>query len=56
MAVRLTSTTGLGNISVPANYRRQGDVAVSPDFDSAANRVELIASGGIGNITIQQID
>jgi hypothetical protein len=55
LAVRLTSTTGLGNISVPANYRRQGDVTVSPDFDSAANRVELTASGGIGNITIQQI-
>jgi predicted membrane protein len=55
VAVRLTSTTGLGNISVPANYWRQGDVAVSPDFDTAANRVELTASGGIGNITIQQI-
>ena len=55
IAVRLTSTTGLGNISVPANYRRQGDVAVSPDFDTAANRVELTVSGGIGNITIQPI-
>jgi predicted membrane protein len=54
VAVRLTSTTGLGNISVPTSYWRQGDVAVSPDYDTAANRVELIASGGIGNITIQQ--
>jgi hypothetical protein len=55
VAVRLTSTTGLGNISVPANYWRQGDVAVSPDYETAANRVELTANGGIGNITIQPI-
>ena len=55
VAVRVTSTTGLGNISVPANYWRRGDVAVSPDYQTAANRVELTASGGIGNITIQQI-
>jgi hypothetical protein len=54
VAVRVTSTTGLGNISVPATYWRQGDVAVSPDYQTAANRVELTASGGIGNITIQQ--
>ena len=55
VAVRLTSTTGLGNISVPANYWRQGDVAVSSNYDTAANRVEMTASGGIGNITIQPI-
>jgi hypothetical protein len=55
VAVRLTSTAGLGAISVPTNYWRQGDVAISPDFDTAANRVELTASGGIGDIAIQQI-
>jgi hypothetical protein len=55
VAVRLASTTGLGNISVPTNYWRQGDVAVSPDYETAANRVELTANGGIGNITIQPI-
>jgi hypothetical protein len=55
VAVRLTSTAGLGTISVPTNYWRHGDVAISPDFDTAANRVELTASGGIGDITIKQI-
>jgi hypothetical protein len=55
VAVRLTMSTGIGSISVPTNYSRQGDIAVSPDYDTAANRVDLTASGGIGNITIEQI-
>lgn len=56
MAVRLNMSVGLGTISVPRDYWRQGDaVAVSPDYETAANRVELTVSSGIGNITIQQI-
>jgi hypothetical protein len=56
MAVRLNMTVGLGTISVPASYWRQGDaVAVSPDYETAANRVELTVSSGVGTITIQQI-
>ena len=37
------------------NYQRLGNSYVSPDFDSAANRVDLTASSGIGTITIEQI-
>jgi hypothetical protein len=55
VAVRLTLDAGVGTVSVPANYWRQGDVAVSPDYDAAANRVDLTVSSGVGNITIQQI-
>jgi hypothetical protein len=55
VAVRLTIDAGVGSVSVPANYWHQGDVYVSPDFDSAANRVDLTASSGVGTITIQQI-
>ncbi len=55
VAVRIESSAGLGDISVSGDYRRQGDVYVSPDFDTAANRIDLHASSGIGAITIQPI-
>jgi len=55
VALRLTINAGVGSVSVPANYWRQGDVAVSPEYETAANRVDLTASSGVGNITIQQI-
>jgi N-terminal domain of toast_rack, DUF2154 len=53
-AVRLESSTGLGNVTYPDTYRQQGQVYVSPDFDTAADRIDLNVSGGVGNITIQQ--
>ena len=31
------------------------NVYVSPDFATAANRVDLTASSGVGDITIKQI-
>ena len=55
VAVRIESSAGLGDIRVSGDYRRQGDVDVSPDFDTAANRIELHASSGIGTITIQPL-
>jgi hypothetical protein len=55
VAVRIEASAGLGDIDVSGNYRRQGDSYVSPDFDSAANRIELHASSGIGSITIQPV-
>jgi len=55
VAVRIESSAGLGDISVSGDERRQGDVYVSPDFDTAANRIDLHASSGIGTITIQPI-
>jgi cell wall-active antibiotic response 4TMS protein YvqF/uncharacterized protein DUF2154 len=54
VAVRLESSAGLGNVTLPNSYQQQGNAYVSPDFDTAANRIELIVSNGIGNITIQQ--
>ena len=55
VAVRLALSTGLGSINVPDSYRHEGNVYVSPDFDSAANRVDLTASSRAGDITIKQI-
>ncbi|HET9224613.1 MAG TPA: LiaF domain-containing protein [Roseiflexaceae bacterium] len=54
MAARIEATTGLGQVHVVGNYQREGKVSISPGYQSAANRVELIVNGGIGSITIQQ--
>jgi len=55
VAVRIESSAGLGAVSVSGDYRRQGDVYVSPNFDTAANRIDLHATSGIGGITIEPI-
>ena len=55
VAVRIESSAGLGGISVSGDYTRQGDVYVSPNFETAANRIDLHATSGIGGITIQPI-
>ncbi len=54
MAARVHATAGLGNSQVAGNYQRQGDVYVSPGYDTAENRVDLEVKGGIGKITVQQ--
>jgi Cell wall-active antibiotics response LiaF, C-terminal len=55
VAVRLALSTRLGSIDVPDSYRRAGNSYVSPDFDTAANRVDLTVSSRAGDITIKQI-
>jgi predicted membrane protein len=54
MAARVEATTGLGQVHVIGNYQRQGKISISPGYDSAANRVDLIVNGGIGSITVRQ--
>jgi hypothetical protein len=46
---------GVGSVDVRGNYQRQGNTYSSPNFDTAANRVDLTVSNGIGTISIQQI-
>jgi hypothetical protein len=55
VAARITLDAGIGNVEVLGNYQRRGNSYISPDFDSAANRVDLTTSSGIGTIAIQQI-
>jgi hypothetical protein len=54
VAARIALDAGVGKVEVLGNYQRQGNTYLSPDFDSAANRVDLTVSGGIGTIAIQQ--
>ncbi len=55
VAARIALDTGIGGVEVLGNYQRQGNSYISPDFDSAANRLDLTVSSGIGAIAIQQI-
>lgn len=56
MAARLQVEQGLTSVDVMGNYRRQGNVYVSPGYEGARNRVDLILKGGIGKITVQEYD
>lgn len=53
-AARVTLTTGLGRASVQGDWRRDGDVYTTPGFESAAQRIELRVSGGVGAVTIER--
>jgi hypothetical protein len=52
LSVRVHSSTGLGTISVPSGYRRDGDVYTSPRYASAQDRVELWVDNGVGLIRV----
>ena len=53
LAARITVSSGIGQVQVVGDFRREGDVYVSPGFEDAENRVELDISGGIGSITVK---
>src|SRR5215207_5616077 len=55
VAVRLAISGGIGNTQFPDTYTQQGQVYVSPGYATAANRVDLTISRGIGDIIIQPI-
>lgn len=53
MAAKIRVRAGLGNMQIGSRYQRQGDYYLSPNYDTATNRVELTVNGGIGSITIR---
>jgi hypothetical protein len=54
LAVRLALDTGVGTVHVPAAYQKQGNIYVSEGYETAANRVDLTVSSGIGDVVIVQ--
>jgi hypothetical protein len=54
MAARIEATAGLGQLQVLGNFERAGKLWISPGYDNASNRVELVVNGGIGQVTIRQ--
>lgn len=50
---RIHATTGLGKVITGPQFSKTGDNTYqSSDFDTAANKVELIASSGAGNVIV----
>lgn len=54
MAARIRVSTGIGRVDVTGDFTREGDVYTSPQFELSADRIELSAKGGIGQLTVLQ--
>ena len=53
VAARIHATTGLGKAIVDPRFSKIDDNTYqSPDFDSAANKVEITANSGAGNVEV----
>ncbi|HNR47425.1 MAG TPA: DUF5668 domain-containing protein [Anaerolineaceae bacterium] len=54
VAARIKAETGLSSVTVDtARFPRQGDVYISPNYDMAANRVDIDIEGGVGSFDIR---
>lgn len=52
-SVRIHATTGLGKVIVDSHFTQTGkDTFQSPDFEHAANKVEITAHSGAGNVSV----
>lgn len=54
MAARIRVRTGIGATRVSGPYQREGDVYTSPEYHSAADRLELDVHAGMGQITVRE--
>ena len=53
VAARIHATTALGKVIMDPQFRKTGDNTYqSSDFESAANKVEIIANSGAGNVIV----
>lgn len=53
VAARIYATTGLGKVIVDARFSKIADNTYqSSDFDRAANKVEIVAQSGAGNVSV----
>lgn len=53
VAARIHATTGLGKALVDARFSKTDkDTYQSPDFDSAANKIEITVHSGAGNVSV----
>ena len=55
IAARIEVEAGLGSASVQGDYKRNENMYVSSDYETATDRVDLRIRGGIGNITVRKI-
>lgn len=56
LAVQITANAGLGSVDVRGDFARDGSVYTSPGYERADGRVQLTVSGGVGSVTIRQVE
>lgn len=44
---------GLGQVVVPSDFVREGDVYLSPGFEAAQHRSDIEIDGGVGRIVVE---
>ena len=53
VAAKIHASSGLGKVIVDPRFSKLDDNTYqSPDYDAAANRVEITASSGAGNVSV----
>jgi len=52
VAARIRSSGGLSNVSVSERFPRSGNLYQSPDYESAANKVDMAIEMGVGSVSI----
>jgi hypothetical protein len=53
VAARIHATTGLGKVIVDSRFSKiDGNTYQSPDYDGAANKVEITLNSGAGNVSV----
>jgi predicted membrane protein len=53
LAARIHMTSGMGKVVVDERFSKvDNDTYQTPDYDSAANKIEMTLSSGAGNVTV----
>jgi hypothetical protein len=55
MAARIDVKTGLGNSQIAGEFERNGDVYMSPGYETAVDRLNLELRAGIGQVTVRRM-
>lgn len=55
LAAHITADAGIGSVTVEGDYIHRSDEYISPNFDSASQRVTLAIGGGVGPVTVRQV-
>ena len=53
IGAKIHATSGLGKVIVDSRFSQiDGNTYQSPDYDGAANKIEIVASSGAGNVVV----
>jgi len=56
MAARIRADQGVGEIRVRGDFDRNGEQYTSQNYNQAQNRVDIEIDGGVGEITVEEIE